>query len=203
MTLQERAPGIGENETGRATRKRAPGQARRAAQTAVTVTGTEATTSGCSSTVTVCNPVDLMFPGKRIRLRSSSGPPASLTAVATSADVIEPNSRPTLATRRLTPRSRCDLDRDHDSYGHRESDRDDDRSLAEGAHLEPPGALATKLSVRSAFILIALRVVGPGALRLGISRSRTRIGLRFPREVLSGPSDDFATVFRTADPRTG
>ena len=81
-----------------------------------------------------------------------------------------------------------------------DSDRDDDRSLAEGAHLEPPGALATKLSVRNAFISIALRVVGPGALRLGKSRSRTRIGLRCPREVLSGPSDDFARDFRAADP---
>src|SRR4051812_25481823 len=72
------------------------------AQTASTDTGMTATTSGCRSTVTACWPTDLMCPSIWIRLRSSAGPPASLTAAAMSLVVIEPNSRPSLPARALS-----------------------------------------------------------------------------------------------------
>ena len=51
--------------------------------------------------VTVCAPVVLMCPGSWIRFLSSSGPPAALTAAATSAAVTEPNSRPPSPARAL------------------------------------------------------------------------------------------------------
>ena len=63
------------------------------------LTGTDATTSGCRSTVTVCVPVVLMWPSIWMRLRSSVGPPASFTAEATSAAVIEPKRRPSRPAR--------------------------------------------------------------------------------------------------------
>jgi hypothetical protein len=65
-----------------------------------TFTGNVAVTSGCSLTCTLYEPVVLIGPVSSRRRRSSTGPPAALTASTISAGVIDPNERPSLPTAR-------------------------------------------------------------------------------------------------------
>ena len=47
-------------------------------------------------------PIDLMWPGSSMRRLSRSGPPAALTAAATSPGVTEPNRRPPVPARAVS-----------------------------------------------------------------------------------------------------